>query len=83
MTTRSEIPYAVDQLHHLVGQTFGEDSDLFRAMSPLYKLACRELKELEESPQESSNHGKYRDVNDATRRIEARAIRNEYRKRLL
>lgn len=78
MTTREEIPDAVDQLHHLVGQTFGEDSDLYRAMSPLYALACKELAELEEADSQPSDYDEYRAAYAATLRSEARAIRNEY-----
>lgn len=79
-TDREAIPDAVDQLHAAVRNTYGEDSDLYRAMQPLYALACKELKELEEADRQPSDAEEFRAAHAATLRSEARAIRNEYRR---
>lgn len=57
---RDEIPDAIDNLHHAVSLTYGEDSDLYRAMRPLYALACKELVELEEAEKQVSDEDEYR-----------------------
>lgn len=73
--TREEIPDAVDQLHAQVRDTYGEDSDLYRAMCPLYALAARELMEFEEHERLQSDTDDALAVHAAVLRAEAAAIR--------
>ena len=74
---RDEIPDAIDNLHHAVSLTYGEDSDLYRAMRSLYALACKELVELEEAESRVSDEDEYRAAHAAVLRSEAKAIRME------
>lgn len=74
---RDEIPDAIDNLHHAVSLAYGDDSDLYRAMRPLYALACKELVELEEADRQVSDEDEYRAAHAAVLRSEAKAIRME------